>query len=66
MNERVLERQKTQQEAQQRRQTISGGAASTGGANPQEVKELKIKLSHKDKEIRELTQKLRDNQVYLE
>lgn len=41
-------------------------AASAGGANPQEVKELKIKLSHKEKEIRELTQKLRDNQVYLD
>lgn len=69
LNERVLERQKTQQEAAQRRQSImapSPAASSQGGANPQEIKELKIKLSHKEKEIRELTQKLRDNQVYLD
>lgn len=39
--------------------------AGGGGANPQEVRELKIKLSHREKEIRELTQKLRDNEVFL-
>ena len=31
-------------------------AQGLGGANPQEVKELKIKVSHKEREIRELTQ----------
>ena len=30
------------------------------------MRELKIKLSHKDKEIRELTQKLKDQQVFLD
>ena len=33
-------------------------AQGLGGANPQEVKELKIKVSHKEREIRELTQQL--------
>lgn len=39
----------------------AGGSASAG-----EVKELKIKLSHKEKEIRELQQKLKDQQVFLD
>lgn len=59
---RVLERQKTQ--AQKRAlapPSTSGGAASAG-----EVKDLKIKLSHKEKEIRELQQKLKDQQVFLD
>jgi len=38
----------------------------SGSANPAEVKDLKIKLSHKDKEIRELQQKLKDQQVFLD
>jgi hypothetical protein len=41
-------------------------AAALGGANPQEVKDLKIKLSHKDKEIRELKSKLGNQQVFLD
>lgn len=53
-------------EAQQRRNTITAPQApGGGGANPQEVKELKIKLSHKEREIRELNQKLEDNKVYM-
>lgn len=59
--EKVLERQKTQ--AQKR---AAAPPASGGSANPTEVKELKIKLSHKDKEIRELKQKLQDQQVFLD
>ena len=59
---RVLERQKTQ--AQKRAQAPS--AAPSGTASAGEVKELKIKLSHKDKEIRELHQKLKDQQVFLD
>jgi len=30
------------------------------------VRELKIKLSHKDREIRDLQQKLKDQQVFLD
>ena len=57
----MLERQKTQ--AQKRALAPSSAGAS---ASPGEVKELKIKLSHKDKEIRELQQKLKDQQVFLD
>ena len=39
---------------------------AVGGANPQEVKDLKIKVSHKDKEIRELQAKLKNQQVFLD
>ena len=38
----------------------------SGSADPGEVKELKIKLSHRDREIRELTQRLKDQQLFLE
>lgn len=59
---RVLERQKTQ--AQKR--ALAPPSAAGGTASAGEVKELKIKLSHKDKEIRELNQKLKDQQVFLD
>ena len=61
LQSRVLERQKTQ--AQKRALAPPSAGAS---ASPGEVKELKIKLSHKDKEIRELQQKLKDQQVFLD
>lgn len=35
-----------------------------GGADPAEIKTLKIKLSHKEKEIRDLQQKLKDQSVF--
>ena len=59
---RVLERQKTQ--AQKR--ALAPPSASGGTASAGEVKDLKIKLSHKDKEIRELQQRLKDQQVFLD
>jgi hypothetical protein len=40
--------------------TIERPAIAAGGADPGEIKTLKIKLSHKEKEIRELQQKLKD------
>lgn len=62
--EKVLERQKTQ--AQKRAAAPPAASGGGGSANPAEVKDLKIKLSHKDKEIRELQQKLKDQQVFLD
>jgi hypothetical protein len=38
----------------------------SGSADPTELKELKIKLSHRDREIRELTQRLKDQQLFLD
>ena len=46
-----LEKQKAQEQTQKVRQLAQ---ASHGGADPQEVKDLKVKLSHRDREIREL------------
>jgi hypothetical protein len=45
-----------------RRQSIAAGERpnAAGAASNQEVKELKIKLSHQSKEIKELKQKLAD------
>ena len=42
--------------------TASGG----GGANPAEVRELKIKLSQRDRELRDLQQKLKDQQIIID
>ena len=63
---RVLERQKTQQAAQAQRRALAPPSSAAGAASAGEVKELKIKLSHKEKEIRELQQKLKDQQVFLD
>lgn len=41
-------------------------AAASGSANPAEVRELKIKLSQRDRELRELQQKLKDQQLIID
>ena len=51
---RFLEKQKTEEVKAQKKQAVKQVAAPSGAANPAEVKDLKIKLSHKDREIREL------------
>lgn len=38
----------------------------SGSSDPGEVRELKIKLSHRDREIRELQQRLKDQQLFLD
>jgi len=40
--------------------------AASGSANPAEVRELKIKLSQRDRELRELQQKLKDQQLIID
>lgn len=50
----------------QKRALAPPSSSGGGGASAGEVKDLKIKLSHKDKEIRELQQKLKDQQVFLD
>lgn len=46
---------------------VSAPAASGGGgANPAEVRELKIKLSQRDRELRELQQKFKDQQIIID
>ena len=60
---KFLEKQKSVEQTQKVRQVAQ---QNQGGANPQAVKDLKIKISHKDREIRELTQKLKDQQVFLD
>ena len=64
MGARVLEKQKTAQTEAKRRAAVAAPAPAAGGASAQDVKELKIKLSHREKEIRELTQKVKDNEVF--
>jgi len=55
LSAKFLEKQKTQEVKAQKRQAAQQVAVSSSGpANPAEVKDLKIKLSHKDREIREL------------
>lgn len=66
LSARVLEKQKTQQAAQASKRASAPPSSAGGSANAGEVKDLKIKLSHKEKEIRELQQKLKDQQVFLD
>ena len=56
LSAKFLEKQKTQAVKAEKKEAAQQVAArpAAGGANPAEVKDLKIKLSHKDKEIREL------------
>ena len=59
MTAKFLEAQKkTEFTAEKKKavQQVSQAQTGGGGANPAEVKDLKIKLSHKEKEIRELQQ----------
>ena len=55
---KFLEKQKTQEVKAEKKQAAQRAAAppssAGGGANPAEVKDLKIKLSHKEREVREL------------
>jgi chromosome segregation ATPase len=62
--ERVMEQQQLKKESSEKKQkaiTTAGGSGSS-----QDVKDLKIKLSHKERELRELQQKLRDQQIFLD
>ena len=50
---KFLQKQKTDEVKAEKRQAAARVAPS-GPANPAEVKDLKIKLSHKEREVREL------------
>jgi hypothetical protein len=55
MSAKFLEAQKKSEFTAEKKKAVQQvSSTGGGGANPAEVKELKIKLSHKEKEIREL------------
>ena len=63
LGEIIAERQKVSDTAKPKQLKAP---TSGGSADPNELRELKIKLSHRDREIRELNQRLKDQQLFLD